>query len=48
MISCSQPNMLVVPPQLLLYMALAPEEKVSAMPYIPCNPTRNGHLSSVF
>ena len=24
------PNMLIVPPQLLLYMALAPEEKVSA------------------
>lgn len=25
---CPQPNMLVLPPQLLLYMAVAPEEKI--------------------
>lgn len=29
LVLCSQPNLLIIPPQLSLYMALAPEEKLT-------------------
>jgi hypothetical protein len=39
-VSCSQPNMLIVPPQLLLYMATAPEEKINFGTAGPAGPER--------